>query len=79
MARPSFKVYKHSFNKKRVGMSFSAIDFLWDITKGAAAAAAVIVASPVLGAVGAITATGAAVALGVGAVAATVDAVNKDK
>ncbi len=58
--------------------SFSAIDFLWDVTKGAAAATAVIIASPVLGAVGSITATGAAVALGVGAVAATVDAVNKD-
>jgi hypothetical protein len=58
--------------------TFSAIDFLWDVTKGAAAATAVIVAAPILGGVGAITAAGAAVALGVGAVAATVDAVNKD-
>lgn len=59
-------------------MSTSAIDFLWNITKGTAAAAAVIAALPVLGAVGAVSAVGAVVAVGVGTVAATVDALKKD-
>lgn len=55
----------------------SVIDFLWDVTKGTAAAAAVIAAAPVLGAVGAVSAAGAAVAVGVGTVAAGIDAYNK--
>ena len=62
----------------RDAMSNSAVDFLWDVTKGAAAAAAVIAALPVLGAVGTVSAAGAVLAVGVGAVAAAIDAVNKN-
>ncbi|MBY0454930.1 MAG: hypothetical protein K2Q11_08640 [Burkholderiaceae bacterium] len=59
-------------------MSISAIDFLWSITKGTAAATAVIAALPILGGVGAVSVAGAVVAVGVGTVAATIDAIKKD-
>lgn len=58
-------------------MSNSAIDFLLDISKGAAAATAVIVMLPVLGSVGTVSAAGALVAVAAGTVVATIDWSNK--
>lgn len=53
------------------------LDMLENMAKGAATGVAVVVALPVFGPVGAITATGIALASSVGAAAALIDDVKK--
>ncbi|MFX1739999.1 hypothetical protein PXJ20_32070 [Paraburkholderia sp. A1RI_3L] len=57
-------------------MSF--LDTLENMAKGAAAGVAVLVALPVFGAVGTVTAAGIAVGSSVGAAAALIDDLKKD-
>ena len=55
----------------------SLVDFCWGVAKGAAAGVAVVTALPVAGAVGTITATGAAVSSVGGGAAGAADYVTR--
>jgi len=56
----------------------SAVEFLGNAAKAAATGVALVAAVPVFGAIGTVTATGAAVGSAIGVAAAAIDAASED-